>query len=633
MTSRGWVLLGLVVVLVASAAAISWFGGRGSTASTGLPPETPAISRWMARLEQHPGDAGALAELAMEYLRQGRQLDAADALRELVRRNPNAAEPRQLLSGLYLSLYRHADARALYPGSGKADLTGRLQIALATTNFDSVRKLLSSFNPESRDSLLLVAQGWLEVGRPDEARPLLERVVAVDPGSPEPQLLLGLALLAEGRAREGVRPLRLAVASNSDEPMAHYLLGSALRLSFDMELHEEAFHHLEHAITLAPTEPLFHLERGLLLARLQNWSAAQEELELAARYDPTLVEVWRALARLHRASGDKRKAATAAASYHVTAGHARKAVEVLQRAGADDVSDPRLAVALVTALEASEELGPARKLMMAVAQAHPKDRQVQLHRLSLAQNTQQWADALQAAEALLTIAPEDASYHANRAAVLEQMLRYDEAESEWREATKLDTKEPAHVAALGNFMRLSAQATDRREQAETAFRRALELAANHMEAHLGLGALLAADGQLTEALPHLRRAVELRPADGRAAGELARAYAATGEIERSQEFFAVEKRWRETIDQRRLQSIERDRKPNDADARVALARTLLRMDDSAGAIRELRYALFLRPGDEWIRRDLVGLLTRARRLHHLYEIREGILGGEILGPA
>jgi Flp pilus assembly protein TadD len=130
----------------------------------------------------------------------------------------------------------------------------------------------------------ILQQGSLAVQqqRPDEAERIARTVLARNPKQPDALHLLGVALLAQRRAREAIAPLQDLTAIRAD-PVIQAHLGKALRLAGRST---EALTWLERACAHEPVfAPAFH-ERGILLAAMQRFEEAEAVLKRGVAVAP-----------------------------------------------------------------------------------------------------------------------------------------------------------------------------------------------------------------------------------------------------------------------------------------------------------------------------------------------------------
>jgi tetratricopeptide (TPR) repeat protein len=122
--------------------------------------------------------------------------------------------------------------------------------------------------------------------RPDEAIRALRDVLAVDPGSAEAHLLLGIAYRTAGAPDligEAVAELRQALEINPEFVPARYYLA---HIYLDLGRNERAREELQAALVTAPRNAQFLTLLGEVERQLQNPSRALEVLRQALEIDP-----------------------------------------------------------------------------------------------------------------------------------------------------------------------------------------------------------------------------------------------------------------------------------------------------------------------------------------------------------
>lgn len=137
------------------------------------------------------------------------------------------------------------------------------------------------------ENILREGMAAVEHQRPDEAERIARGVLARRPQHPPALQLLGIALLAQKRAREAVAPLSDA-ARDSTDPIIETQLAAALRESGRAA---EALTWLERATSRQPAfVPAFH-ELGIVLCSMRRFADAQAALERGLAIKPTAAEL------------------------------------------------------------------------------------------------------------------------------------------------------------------------------------------------------------------------------------------------------------------------------------------------------------------------------------------------------
>jgi tetratricopeptide (TPR) repeat protein len=131
------------------------------------------------------------------------------------------------------------------------------------------------------------ASAAIQSQRPDEAERIARALLAQEPRHPGALHMFGLALLAQGRAREAVTPLEQAAHGRADAVIETYL-AIALR---QIGRSEQALPVLERATARQPAFPLAFHELGVVLFSLRRLAEAQTVLERGLEIAPTMAEL------------------------------------------------------------------------------------------------------------------------------------------------------------------------------------------------------------------------------------------------------------------------------------------------------------------------------------------------------
>jgi tetratricopeptide (TPR) repeat protein len=131
------------------------------------------------------------------------------------------------------------------------------------------------------------AMAAIQNRQPDVAERIAREVLARDSQHPGALHVVGVALLAQGRAREAVVPLELAAGARAD-PVIETHLAIALR---QLGQTEQALQMLERAVARQPAVPMAFHELGVLLFSQRRLAEAQAVLERALEIAPAMPEL------------------------------------------------------------------------------------------------------------------------------------------------------------------------------------------------------------------------------------------------------------------------------------------------------------------------------------------------------
>jgi tetratricopeptide (TPR) repeat protein len=248
-----------------------------------------AGQQFQEALRLQPGKLTALLGLANLYLRKGDSEQAITTLRKIVKLAPNAAEPRFLLGSAYNRLGRFQDA-----------LT-ELQAALRLGEGDD------------SEVYYHLARAYGGLGRTeDRARMLakfaeLTRKSKADAEAQRRALKLtgeARALIDSGDLNAAAARLEEARELNSSEAVLFRLAS----VNYDLERDDAARNYAEEAISLSPSEWLYHYLLGLIETRSQRWQQARASLQVAAQLNPSAAEIQNALGQEALGEGDAKRA-------------------------------------------------------------------------------------------------------------------------------------------------------------------------------------------------------------------------------------------------------------------------------------------------------------------------------------
>ncbi|MDX1383952.1 MAG: tetratricopeptide repeat protein [Thermoanaerobaculia bacterium] len=199
---------------------------------------------------------------------RGRAEEAVSHFERAMEIQPEATAVLRPLALAYRDLGREEEAR------GALERAGDDEVTLS----DPLMLRLHALSSELW-AVMSAAGEHIGNGEIEDAKQALGAAVAIDPLAPQPRLVLGRLLLAEGEEAEGVRQLELAVFLSHENAAAHAELGRALR---GRGLLEEAATEYAAAAAEAPDDGLVRLRYGDLLLQLDRPAAAVVELEAAA---------------------------------------------------------------------------------------------------------------------------------------------------------------------------------------------------------------------------------------------------------------------------------------------------------------------------------------------------------------
>lgn len=174
--------------------------GRGSS-------DIASVEDAEKKVEESPGDAEALRNLANAYLAEGRNTDAADALERFVKLEPNDEDALRQLVGIYQSEADAARRRA-------AELSLQSASASSSASFFGLPGSSGFLGAVGTDSIEQALTGDV-IGRSveetrkaagfyEQAIPVYERLVAIRPDETTLYIQLGVAADSAGDAERAI---------------------------------------------------------------------------------------------------------------------------------------------------------------------------------------------------------------------------------------------------------------------------------------------------------------------------------------------------------------------------------------------------------------------------------------------
>jgi tetratricopeptide (TPR) repeat protein len=303
-------------------------------------------------------------------------------------------------------------------------------------------------------------------GRPDRSIQELKAILAIDPGSAEGHLLLGIAYRTAGSSDlmgEAVAELRQALALNDKYVPARFYLA---HLYLDLGRPERAREELQAALAQSPQNPQFMALLGETERQLRNPARAVELTRDALKVDP---------------ASDESRYYLGLALFDL--GRRDEAIAELERVVQ---AQPRLVdpyLSLGTAYLEAERFDDALRVLRIGAQVDPANPEVRIQ-LARAYRSK---GALDSAEAQLKLAVPNANGALAASQFQHQKVEFD-----------LDFER-----AMITFRR------GRLELAGAAFRKVLETDSNHGPAHRYLAEVYLQQGRFARAEEHAARAEQL----------------------------------------------------------------------------------------------------------------------------
>lgn len=230
-------------------------------------------------------DSGSLESLIGDLQeKRGDSLAAVHSYQAAVALEPNVQEHRLALAR---ELLKHQtfdaaivvleQAVALFPQSTRVKLLLGLSYYLVDRSADSIRELLEAAKLDSSDEL---------------AARYLGEITLQDSAEPNPDAVNQICAFADGNP-----------SSKSASALCGAVLLRVAEESGDTSRKPEILRRLQHAVQIAPQEPLARCQLGRAFEWSQEWQKARLQMENCVRLDPDSPEGHYRLARIYRRLG------------------------------------------------------------------------------------------------------------------------------------------------------------------------------------------------------------------------------------------------------------------------------------------------------------------------------------------
>lgn len=375
-------------------------------------------------------------------------------------------------------------------GGGRRRVTQEELVGLLKARYEAADQV--------RRGVCLLAAGQYELAEAAFTR-------AMEHGSTEVSLPTYLAACLIGRDRPDAAAGQFASAVEKDSSATASRVRHALSL-WAAGKPEEAIHSLREGLGLNPECAEFHFQLGLLLASLERYDEAELRFTQAVNIDQDHTE---ALANLALCCGVRNAPA--------------EAVPFLRRAHAIRPHDARIGLLLSQAVKAAREQGHAIRVRTDMPRDCDWDDGHGIEELSrVIEAEPDFVDAflsipvgevdegvfamlLKTLGAALERQPEHAELHFHCGRVLARIGRHQDAIGEAERAVAIN---PTFTRALIELARLYQQ-TDRRADATTRLKQAIDAGAEYADVYYLLGNLHLEQGQVTQAREAYKHALVL----------------------------------------------------------------------------------------------------------------------------
>jgi tetratricopeptide (TPR) repeat protein len=285
------------------------------------------------RADREPARAPVIWEaLAQGYLRMYRILDALNVLERWLERQPDNVQALSLRGNLWRQVKQAQKAAPDYRRAVELDPTreeDRWWLAVSVLEFGRYEEALKHLEvvqrsrPGDPEVLVRMARCHDGLGQAEQARQLLDAVLAEHPDHGPALWVRGQMLLANGQLADAEPWLRRAVAATPHDYAPNWALSECLRRQHkEAEAREQAARVEElkaegerladithREMTVRPRDPALHAEMGTLLLKAGQREMGERWLLSALRLDPLYRPAHEALARFYAEHGQPEQAA------------------------------------------------------------------------------------------------------------------------------------------------------------------------------------------------------------------------------------------------------------------------------------------------------------------------------------
>lgn len=303
-----------------------------------------------------------------------------------------------------------------------------------------------------REGQAIIPAHMLGARGPAGALAYLEAQLETHPGDPELRVGRALALMGNGREREGLAELD-AIAR--EHPQLPVLWGSRGYVAMRLGNFEDADQFFTRAIALDPADADSLRNRGILRHRMGRRAEGYADLRASLRYDPNDVNALSELAQIYERTGRRMDARPLLERVvRLRPRHAEAWVDLSMAQPNPDEAlasvDQAIAIAPAyrrayvrrCAILARAQRPDAVEACTRAMEAAPNDPWTQMHRGLAHYHQSETEDALRDMNAAIARRPEDPVMLTNRYLVLQHAGRADEARADLRKACELG-HEPA----------------------------------------------------------------------------------------------------------------------------------------------------------------------------------------------
>jgi tetratricopeptide (TPR) repeat protein len=473
--------------------------------------------------ELHPA-VGSWTALAAFLAGEGRDAEAEAAFRKAI----EIAKPEErtaawsALASFLIAKERPADAEAVLKNALAAE-PGNLELIYALARFyhgagrtaeaDQMIEEATRAKPDDTAPLLLLSSYRGRIGDLPGALDAAERALKVAPDDPLAKLRRAEVLIDMGfrenddtKIAQGKAVVDAVLAKEDGKPEALFVLA---KVDLARQHNEDAIAALRRALDARPDWSQAHYLLGTAMFFGGDYAGARGEIVRSIELDPNSVDGYKLLSRVHAKLGD----------------HAL-AVEAGERALARDPGDVAIRIQVAQSLVQDRRFDEALGRLLAI----PEDKRGAEGNFAIGRVyafREEWANARKFLDLALAMSPGNSE-------VLSGLVQVDAREGKLGDSyDRIRAARDAHPddARLQILFGEMSAAARKADDAEAAFRKAIEIDPNGLGAYTSLAGLFVATGRTDEAIATYERALEQSPKSGSLHLLLASLLEAAGRLE------------------------------------------------------------------------------------------------------
>jgi tetratricopeptide (TPR) repeat protein len=325
-----------------------------------------------------------------------------------------------------------------------------------------VAATLVKLDPGNRAFLIFMANTSIEKGDFDRAIGLMNQALKLSPDDHDASLVLSRALFRAGREKEALKAVDEVLSRRPDDASALYR--KAVFLS-EMGRKREALDSLEALLKREPENAAYRRSRARILSDLGRQAEAKSEwgsLTRAGAVDAqslmnlgwahwrerNLDAAWEIAVTLVKLDDMNPAFLRFMANLELERQNYDNALRLAEKISKLAPEDLDASLTLSKALFHLHRVKEAMAILRGLIVKHPESRSVQYRWAELLAGTKRYNEALYYFDRLIKADPENETYRMNRASVLYEMGRFDDAAAVWESRAGLDAPDPASVRRL-----------------------------------------------------------------------------------------------------------------------------------------------------------------------------------------